>query len=215
LLRAAAWEPMKPKYYQAGQNSHGQRDRWMISYMDVLTILLILFVAAAAHTAKNVPPSAAAQPSASKSEQQSDPRHAQLMAAQRELEQRGIDARMETRGVVIRLPQAIVFAPGDDHVSAAALPVVDEIGGVLAGMPNQVTLAGYADATPIHNRRFTNNWQLAAARGFSLLNLLTSRSGIAEERLSVASYGTRDPREPNATAEGRALNRRAEIVILE
>jgi chemotaxis protein MotB len=206
---------MKPKYYEAAHNSHGQRDRWMISYMDVLTILLILFVATAAHTAKNVPPAPATQPSAPKAEQQPDPRHAQLLAAQHELEQRGIDARMEARGVVIRLPQAILFAPGDDHVSASALPVVDEIGGVLGGIPNQVTLAGYADAMPIRNRRFANNWELAAARGFSLLNLLTSRSGIAEERLSVASYGTRDPREPNATAEGRALNRRAEIIILE
>jgi flagellar motor protein MotB len=113
------------------------------------------------------------------------------------------------------LPQAIRFAPGDDRVSPDALPVVDRIGAVLRGIPNQINVAGYADATPIRDRRFRNNWELAAARGFTLLDLLTSRSGLAEERLSVASYGSRDPQEPNTSPAGRASNRRAEIVIFE
>jgi hypothetical protein len=45
---------MKPKYYQAGRH-HGHRDRWMVSYLDVLTILLILFVATAAQALKSAP----------------------------------------------------------------------------------------------------------------------------------------------------------------
>jgi flagellar motor protein MotB len=199
---------MKPKYYEAGHH-HAHRDRWMVSYMDVLTILLILFVAVAAQALKSTPkPPEPPKPAP-------EPRHAQLLATQRELERLAIDARIEPRGIVIRLPQAILFAPGDDRVSPDALPVVDQIGSVLHEIPNQVTVAGYADATPIRNRRFRNNWELAAARGFTLLGLLTSRSGLAEERLSVASYGSRDPNAPNTSAEGRASNRRAEIVILE
>jgi flagellar motor protein MotB len=197
---------MKPKYYEAGHN-HGHRDWWMVTYMDVLTILLILFVATAAQALKRARQSP--EPAAP------EPRHAQLLAAQHQLEHLSLDARIEPRGIVIRLPQAILFAPGDDRVSPDALPVVEQIGAVLREIPNQVTVAGYADATPIRNRRFRNNWELAAARGFTLLNLLTSHCGLAEERLSVASYGSRDPKAPNTSAEGRASNRRAEIVILE
>ena len=194
---------MNPKYYEAGAQ-HGHRDRWMVSYLDVLTILLILFVATAAQAVKRPP-----------HPPQPQPRRIQLLATQHELEKRGIEARIEARGIVIHLPETVLFAPGDDLVSNDALPVIDQIGAVLRATSNQVTVAGYADATPIRNRRFRNNWELAAARGFRLLELLATRCGIPEERLSAASYGSRDPKEPNSTAEGRAQNRRAEIVVLE
>ena len=68
---------------------------------------------------------------------------------------------------------------------------------------------------PIHNRRFDNNWELSAARSLRLLELLSSRYGIAESRLSVSSYGSWSPRSTNATEEGRAENRYVEIVILD
>ena len=68
---------------------------------------------------------------------------------------------------------------------------------------------------PIHNRRFNNNWELAAARSLELLDLLTTRYGLAESRFSVASYGSNDPRNPNDTPDGRAGNRRVEILILD
>jgi chemotaxis protein MotB len=89
------------------------------------------------------------------------------------------------------------------------------IGDVLSKIPNNVSLVGHADAVPIHNRRFNNNWELAAARGLRLLELLSSRYGIAEARLSVQSFGSNDPKTTNNTPDGRASNRRVEIVILD
>jgi chemotaxis protein MotB len=74
---------------------------------------------------------------------------------------------------------------------------------------------GHADAVPIHSRRFKNNWELAAARSLRLLELLAHEGGIGEERLSVASYSSFDPKDTNDTADGRASNRRVEIVILD
>ena len=59
-----------------------------------------------------------------------------------------------------------------------------------------------------------DNWQLAAARGLSLLELLSNQYGIDEARLSVESFGSQAPRDSNETAEGRAMNRRVEILIL-
>jgi chemotaxis protein MotB len=191
----------------------------MISYMDVLTILLIFFVAIAAqvrlHPAQKpaaaplpaAPPVAAAAPPA-------DERHT-LVEIRKKLEQHGLDMQMEPRGLVISLPQAILFSSGEDRISPGGLPVIASIAGVLRDVPNDVTLIGYADAVPIHNRHFLNNWDLATARSLRMLELMSRRYGVPESRLSIASYGTYRPAGPNDTPDGRAHNRRVEVVIAQ
>lgn len=198
---------MKPKYLEAPQN---HRDRWTISYVDVLTILLVFFIVAAAKTLPAKAEPAPPPPPAPKIETPKSP----LADAQEKLKEQGLDAHLETKGLVISLPQAILFAAGDDRVTREATPVVEQVVEVLRSTPNQVTLIGHADATPIHNQRFKNNWELSAARGLRLLELLTDKYGIAESRLSVSSDGANRPLESNETEEGRAANRRVEIVIL-
>jgi chemotaxis protein MotB len=93
--------------------------------------------------------------------------------------------------------------------------MVEQIAAVLREIPNKVTLIGHADAVPIHNRRFKNNWELAGARSLRLLELLAQDGGIDESRLSVASDSSFDPKDTNDTPDGRAKNRRVEIVILD
>jgi chemotaxis protein MotB len=190
----------------------GMKDRWMVSYMDVLTILLIFFVAVAAKSLARPPnpPAPAAIVRAPRSTERNG-----LKDVQHKLELEGLDVRSEPRGVVISLPQAILFRPGRDVVDAGALPLVDQIAEVIRRIPNKVSLIGHADPVPIHNRRFRSNWDLAAARGLRLLELLTERYDIAEERLSMASYGSIDPKGPNDTASERAANRRVEILIFD
>jgi len=204
----------------------GLRDRWMISYMDVLTILLIFFVAIAAqvrlHPAQKsaaapVPaalPVPAAAPSVPAAAPPADARHT-LVEIRKKLEQHGLDMQMEPRGLVISLPQAILFSSGEDRVSPQGLPVIAGIAEVLRDVPNDVTLIGHADAVPIHNRHFLNNWDLATARSLKMLELMSRRYGVPESRLSIASYGTFRPAGPNDTPDGRARNRRVEVVIAQ
>jgi chemotaxis protein MotB len=184
------------------------KDRWMVSYMDVLTILLIFFVAAAAQSAMPRPvPEKAPAP-------QLAPPPVELLAPQQKLATLGLDLKMEPRGLVISLPQTILFGSGDDAINAEARLTVEQIAAVLREIPNKVILVGHADAVPIHTRRFKNNWELAAARSLRLLELLGRDCGIEESRLSVASYSSFNPKDTNETADGRASNRRVEIVIL-
>ena len=260
----------KPAYLQA---ERGGRERWLVSYTDILTLLLILFIAMAAqsigqqqaravevkttvqpiNTASSSPPPGAAPSSTTptaaagsltpatasagepapissqalvSSEQPSSPpqpnasqqpnssREA-LLRAEARLKERGLDLHLEARGLVISLPQAILFGSGDDRINASALPIISEIAEVLRGLDNKVELAGHADSVPIHTKRFKNNWELSAARGLSLLNTLTSDYGIAESRLTVSSYGSYSPKTSNDTPDGRAENRRVEILILD
>lgn len=202
---------MKPAYYQS---QHGGRDRWMVSYLDVLTILLILFVAMAAQTLQSSQRKPASVAPVAKTPAVDGP-SAALAAIQHDLEKTHLDVQVDSRGVVVSLPQALLFQPGADEINADALTTVKAIGDVLSKIPNNVSLVGHTDATPIHNRRFTNNWELAAARGLRLLELLSSKYGIEESRLSVASFGSYDPKSSNDTPDGRASNRRVEIVILD
>jgi chemotaxis protein MotB len=207
---------MKPKYLQADDRG---RDRWMVSYLDVLTILLILFVAVAARSSEITPPVPTIVPTPPTTRpapvSPAPVFHRALIDAERKLVEDGLDPRLEPRGLVVSLPQAILFAPGEDRINPEALPKVEQIADVLRSIPNKISLAGHADPIPIHNLRFRNNWELAAARSMQLLDLLTTRFGIEEPRFSIVSYGSVDPRGPNETPDGRASNRRVEIVILD
>ncbi len=191
---------------------HENRERWLISYTDVLTILLALFIAVAAQSLKQrlalLPADPLPPPVAPSS-------HRALLEAGEKLKQRGLDLRLEKRGLVISLPQTILFSSGDDHVMPSAAPIISQIAETLRGIPNQVALVGHADSVPIHNHRFENNWQLSAARSLSLLTMLTTQYDIPESRLLVESDGSNSPKNSNDTEAGRAENRRVEILILD
>jgi chemotaxis protein MotB len=92
--------------------------------------------------------------------------------------------------------------------------MVAQIAAVLSDVPNKVALVGHADSIPIHNQRFKSNWELSAARSLNLLALLSTGYGIEESRLSIQSYGSYSPKSSNDTEDGRAENRRVEILIL-
>jgi chemotaxis protein MotB len=215
---------MRPRYLQNGpvQESPVQ-NRWMVSYVDVLTILLVFFIAVAARALQPAPVKPAAPQPAAVSVPLPEPDVSPAPApaptgldqAQQRLEEKGLDLRREQWGLVISLPQAVLFPSGDERIQPTALPLVDEIAEVLRFIPNRVNLAGNTDSVPIHNHRFHNNWELSAARGMALLDLLASRYGIEESRLSVTSYGSFRPLDSNETPGGRAGNRRVEITVLE
>jgi chemotaxis protein MotB len=199
----------------------------MISYLDVLTILLIFFLRIAAQSLQPPPQKAEEEPAAIEPAAQPvvpiapvvpapvPENRETLLRAQESLKQDGLDPRLEARGLVISLPQAILFSPGQDQVSPEALPILSRICDVLRGIPNEVRLVGHADAVPIHNRRFKDNWDLSAARSLRILEVLSKEYGIEESRLSIASYGPYRPSGPNDTTDGRARNRRVEILILD
>ena len=190
------------------------RDRWTTSYADFVTILLVLFVAIAAQGMQAVvtvapvappPPAPVAPP----------PKRPSILSALAPLEAKGVKWKIEARGIVISLEQKILFHSGDDRMCDSALQVVSEIAAVLRAIPNKVHLVGHADSRPIHSRRFRDNWELSVARSLRLRELLSRDFEIDESRLSVESYGATIPVDSEDTEEGRANNRRVEIVIVD
>ena len=93
--------------------------------------------------------------------------------------------------------------------------MIQQVAAVLADMDNRVLLVGHSDAVPMHNKYFRNNWELAAARSIKLLKALTRDYGLSESRFTIASDGSYSPASRNDDEEGRARNRRVEIIVLD
>src|SRR5262249_10263236 len=79
---------------------------------------------------------------------------------------------------------------------------------------NQVRVEGHTDNVPIHTAAFASNWELSTARATEVVQFLVERCGIPATRLSAAGFGEYRPRMTNDTEEGRAKNRRVDLIIL-
>jgi len=125
-----------------------------------------------------------------------------------------VKVTLEARGLVISLREAAFFPSGNDTILPGADESLHKVAAVIQQLPNIVRLEGHTDSVPIHNARFHSNWELSAARGIAVLELLTTRFEVPAARLSIAGYADTVPAESNDTAEGRAHNRRVDIVIV-
>ncbi len=136
----------------------------------------------------------------------------------RELEDEIRSGRMHVsltpRGLVISLAQAAFFPSGEDTIDPATYPSIEKVVRSLRKIPNPIRLEGHTDNVPIRNARFKSNWALSSARAIVMLELLTARFEIRHERCAVAGYADNVPVAVNDTVEGRARNRRVDIVIL-
>lgn len=125
-----------------------------------------------------------------------------------------VQVRLDDRGLTISLREAAFFASGDAAVQLSSLPTVAKIASVVAGLQNPLRLEGHTDARPIHNSRFRSNWELSSARAIAMLELLQSKFDIPTSRMAVAGYAENAPSDTNDTDQGRAHNRRVDLVVL-
>jgi chemotaxis protein MotB len=131
-----------------------------------------------------------------------------------ELKSGKVTVNLNARGLVVSMREAAFFASGDDAVSAASFPIIAKIAEVISTLPNPLRLEGHTDAVPIHTARFRSNWDLSTARGIAMLELLHQRYQYPTERMSVAGYAENAPADTNDTEDGRAHNRRVDLVVL-
>jgi chemotaxis protein MotB len=125
-----------------------------------------------------------------------------------------LSIQMEARGMVVSLRDAGFFVSGSDELSPDILPVLEKISETVLKTINPVRLEGHTDSMPIHSLRFRSNWELSTARGIATLVALNTRFNVPVGRMAVAGYADNFPVDTNDTPEGRAKNRRVDIVIL-
>lgn len=120
-----------------------------------------------------------------------------------------LDGRM-----VVELATDILFPPGSASLSREGSVAVRQVATVLAAIPDRTfEVSGHTDDRPIATERFPSNWHLGASRAIAVVQLLVAND-LPPARISAASHAETRPVAPNRTPEGRAANRRIEIVVV-
>ncbi len=131
-----------------------------------------------------------------------------------ELQNRSVSIQMGRGGLVISLREAGFFNSGSATPRPATVPVLRRIAASLGQSAFNLRVEGHTDNVPIHNAQFDSNWELSTARATRIARLLLALKAVPPERLSAAGYAEFHPVASNATAEGRAQNRRVDIVVM-
>ena len=125
-----------------------------------------------------------------------------------------VSIQMGRDGLVISLREAGFFDSGSATPKPETLPTLRQIAASLGRTPYDLRIEGHTDNIPIHNAEFDSNWELSTARATSIARLLLDLKAIPPDRLSAAGYAEFHPVASNDTAEGRAQNRRVDLVVL-
>ena len=119
----------------------------------------------------------------------------------------------DDRGLVLSLPESATFPVASADVTTAAQQVIDRVATTLEPIEVAVRIEGHTDDTPIRTARYSSNWELSTARASAVVARFIGQR-MDPRRLSAAGYGEFHPRASNATVEGRASNRRVDVVVI-
>lgn len=127
----------------------------------------------------------------------------------------GLHAVADGETVRIILPADQLFQPGSAALEGTSAALLDLVAAqVRSLLPRQrIAIEGYTDNAPLYGGRFASSHQLAAAQATSVLEMLTRRAGLPDAQFFTVAQGTNHPRADNGSPQGRAANRRIELVI--
>lgn len=134
------------------------------------------------------------------------------------LADKSLGIKQEKQRLTLQLSDKILFASGSPNIKAEGLEVLRNIGVILKERMSQldVLIGGHTDNVPVTGRRgpLADNWGLSAARAVNVVRFFEEQVGMEPGRIAAVGYGEHRPVADNATATGRAQNRRIEIVLL-
>ena len=120
--------------------------------------------------------------------------------------------------LTVNILDRVMFDSGEAILKPAGESVMRKVAAILAGHPQlKIHVIGHTDNVPIRpeaRNRFASNWELSTARALAAVHFLTEKAGVDPRRVGAVGYGEYRPLADNATAEGRARNRRIAITIL-
>ena len=131
-----------------------------------------------------------------------------------ELKNQEIELSITPEGFVISLKELGFFNSGQSALLPGAAEKLIRISRILSAHGLQLRIEGHTDNQPIHNDQFQSNWELSTARAMAVLTILVEKAKFDPRKVSVAGFGEYHPAADNATPEGRAKNRRVDLVVL-
>ena len=136
-------------------------------------------------------------------------------ALQHELKMHTVALHRNVEGLVLSLREFGFFDSGSATLKSSALPALDRIASILSVRTCSLRIEGHTDNVPMHTAQIASNWELSTARSTELVRLLIVRYSFLPQRLSAAGFAEFHPIASNDTPQGRAQNRRVDVVILD
>lgn len=210
-----------------------EEEGWLLTYLDLITLLLVFMVVLVAFSRtegdlhERDPPAAEGQPvprTGQVAPTPGLPRLPDLMrrpgtdpdpAAGLGLTALGRDIEVvrERAGVRLRIDSEILFDSGQAALAGTGDELIERLATVLRSAPaHRVVVEGHTDNVPIRSERYPSNWELSTGRAATVARRLIER-GIDPSRLSATGHADTRPLASNGDAQGRARNRRVELLI--
>ncbi len=135
-------------------------------------------------------------------------------ALKNEISQGQAQVERDGERIVIRLVVQGSFYSGSAELSPDFMPTLKKMGQTITAAGGRITIEGHTDDIPLsgHNR-YRSNWDLSGARAASVADFLTQNAGVPRERVVVRGMADTKPVAPNDSREGRAKNRRIEVLV--
>ncbi len=130
-----------------------------------------------------------------------------------EIEAGQIDVESEGRTIVIRIREKGSFPSGSAQLDIGFLAVLDKTGYALNEIKGRIFIEGHTDNVPINTARYGSNWDLSAARSVAVAERLLEGPKMDPIRLTISGHADTRPQAPNQSWEGRAQNRRVEVIV--
>jgi chemotaxis protein MotB len=121
----------------------------------------------------------------------------------------------DERGIIVSIADSLAFAPGKADLLPEAVEPLLKVAAVLKESSQQIRVEGHTDNVPIHSAQFPSNWELSGVRALNIVRFLGDGGHLPPERLSAGGFGEFHPVASNDTEEGRAKNRRVEIIVVK
>ncbi|HET6419135.1 MAG TPA: flagellar motor protein MotB [Geobacteraceae bacterium] len=125
-----------------------------------------------------------------------------------------VKMEIDRRGLVISLKEAGFFDSGSAFIKISSYPMLGKVAESLSQYNNSIRVEGHTDNVPIVSREFKSNWELSTARATNIVHHFINYYKFDPSKMSATGYGEFRPVENNDTADGRAKNRRVNIVVL-
>ena len=208
---------------EAPQNSE-EADGWLVTYLDVITLVLVFFVVLltfADFTESEVDaedptpesPAEAVEPVPEPDSEPAPDAPDELAEALRLYDPvTGVEVISREDRITLNIGEQMLFESGEARLMDEGESVLADIAVTLEQFDHPVSVEGHTDNLPIATLAFPSNWELSAARAASVLRYLAGE-GVSRERMRAVGYADTQPVADNATEEGRARNRRVELVI--
>ena len=131
-----------------------------------------------------------------------------------EIRQHEVKMRVTPEGLVVSLREVGFFNSGEAELLENGHTTLTRIATILGGRGFEIRVEGHTDNVPVHNQRFKSNWELSTARATTVVSLLIEKHGFDPSLVSAAGYSQYRPVSENSTPQGRADNRRIDLVVV-